>query len=406
MKRAVDVSFIVLVLLFGSVVQSLSLARGQTENVNYIIKMSVTYSNQSGENQVWNFTESEDDRAIGLFMNTTWQTVELTDSTFPTEAEENDTDGNLVAVLAFPVMELAPGQNITFTSTYHVVSKPRLLPTVTEEDSGVLQDIPTDLIDEYTGEEGPWLTSNSTLRNVAHNVAGSETRVLSIIRRLVVWIHNNIHYPSNLHEVPFYPNETYVSSNSQLNEGDCDDQAILLITLSRILGIPAYLQVGAIYMPTTERELSTYWQDHVEEITKRIGWHGWAMVYVPPWGWLPVDLTYAQGSMADPIKSIKNAAVTSQRVIQYMNITRSDYVASSRQARTFLINNDFYVYLEDEMTEEASQPYSETPSKELFIAGLILAAVILGATSLYMYRKTRKWTEVKAPEPEKDVEKP
>ena len=394
MKREATTSFVVLVLFFSSVFQILNVARGQTDNINYVITMSVTYSNQSNENQIWNFTEREDDRTISLFQNNEWQTVELADSTFFMKEERNDTDGNPVAVLEFPLEHLNPGQNITFTSTYHVVSKPRLLPSIMEEGSGVLRDIPEDLSDKYTKEEGPWLTSNSALQELAHSIIGDETKVLTIVRKLVLWIHNNIAY--KVHDVPFYANETLTEGR-----GDCDDQAILLITLSRILGIPAHLQVGAIYMPQNVISNETYWNSHVRTVQRKIGWHGWAMVYVPPWGWLPVDLTFAAGGIASPLKAVTNAAVTAQYTIQYMNITKSNYVASSRQARDFLVNNDFCVYLEDEMIEETGpqSPFDEGFS-EWLIVGLIVAAAILVTSSLLISRWLRKrWIEEEVPQP-------
>jgi len=401
MRRGAAASFIVLVLFFSGVLQSLNLARGQTQNINYTIKMSVTYSNLS-EDKIWDFTKREDDRTISLFQNNLWQTVELKNSTFPIEARKNDTDGNPVAVLEFPEgsLHLIPGQNLTFSTAYRVVSKPRFLLPITEEGSGVLQNISKDLRDKYTKEEGPWLVNNSMLKTLAHIIAGDETRVLSVVIRLVSWIQNPQNIKYKVHEVPFYANQTLTQG-----EGDCDDQAILLVTLSRILGIPAYLQIGAIHLPDNPPDLSTHWEGHAKELTKMIGWHGWAMVYVPPWGWLPVDLTFIWGGgIADPLRAIKNAAVTSRSVIQYMNVTKFDYVASSLQARDFLISNNFYVYMEDEMIEEAGQqsPFGEG-SGELLIVGFIAVVAILGLSSFFISKKLKRLTE---PEPREEVPEP
>jgi len=203
------------------------------------------------------------------------------------------------------------------------------------------------LKNEYCKKEGSWLTDNSNLTTLAHNLAGAETRVLSIVKNFVAWIANNVTYDS--YEVPRYPNETYIQ-----RRGDCDDQAILLITLCRIVGIPAYLQVGCIFQLGSPPTHDEYWIDthgraHVTSISKQIAWHGWAIVYVPPWGWLPVDLTYVYGGLSDPLNAIRGAAVTGQDVIQYMNFTHSDYVDSSRQFRDFIRNNDFYIFMIDEM---------------------------------------------------------
>ncbi len=47
--------------------------------------------------------------------------------------------------------------------------------------------------------------------------------------------------------------------------GDCDDQSILFISLCRAAGIPAMLEIGALYDPQMDR-----WEGH-----------GWANVYIP-----------------------------------------------------------------------------------------------------------------------------
>jgi hypothetical protein len=47
--------------------------------------------------------------------------------------------------------------------------------------------------------------------------------------------------------------------------GDCDDQSILFISLCRAAGIPAMLEIGALYDPNFDR-----WEGH-----------GWANVYIP-----------------------------------------------------------------------------------------------------------------------------
>jgi prepilin-type processing-associated H-X9-DG protein len=376
MKRLSAISLILLLLLLIPSFQNLSTAHGETEDVNYFIKSTVTYANPSGNINIWNFTE--DDRTISLFMNNTWQTVELVNSTFPMETKK-DEDGNSVAVLQFSNSTLTHGKNVSFTVWYHIVSKPRIMPSINENESRSLADIPTNLVDEYTSEEGPWQISNPTLKTLALSIKGSETKVLTIIKNFVVWIKENIDYPSQQarHENPYYPNETYTRK-----EGDCDDQAILLITLCRIVGIPSYLQIGCVYLPKQPFNNASFWDGHVSLIERRIGWHGWAVVYAPPWGWLPVDLTYVLNNRTDPLSSIRSGAVTGQDTIQYMNVTHTDYVASSLEYRKFLTENGFDVYEEDEMILEVNQPW--LPLGPLVFLALM---VFLVATSVLLYRR-------------------
>lgn len=266
---------------------------------------------------------------------------------------------------------------MSYTVVYRFLSKPRSIPDIMEEKSETLDDIPKDLHEKYCREEGPWLVKDPELQELAYSIAKNETGVLTIVKKIVAWIHQNITY--TVHEVPMYPNETYAE-----RRGDCDDMAVLFVTLCRIYKIPAYMQVGCIYLPTSRRTSQTYWEGHVTSVLKQIGWHGWAIVYVPPWGWLPVDLTYVKTGLGDPLNAIKAGAVTLQETIQYSNITQTDYVASSRETREFITDNDFYVDMEDEMSLEPSPKPPEPPLDEIqekphLIPVLIVTAAV-GAT--------------------------
>ena len=392
MNKKAGVFYISLLLLSTLAFQNLTIVGSVTEEeeTEYYVKSTVTYSNKG--DIVWNFTEREEDRAIGLFMNNSWQTVYLVNSTLSIETIENDTDGNQIAVLQFPEVLLNQGHNISYAVTYRVVSKPRTLDNINETASKSLNEIPVSLKEKYLGAEGPWLVNDTELRSLAYNITGNESNALTIIKNFVTWIKENIDY--EVHETPQYPNETLTS-----RKGDCDDQAILLTTLSRIIGIPAFIQIGAIYMPYLPWTNTSYWEDRVIVVQKRIGWHGWAMVYIPPWGWLPVDLTYVFKPIAeDPLNAIKNAAVTSQITIQYMNISQTDYVASSQEAREFLKTNSFYVYMEDEMIEiiHPRNPFGEG-MEWLFAVVLVAAGALLLASSYLIARRWKREEEIPTP---------
>lgn len=380
---------------------------GETQDVGYTIKMRVTYSNPVNGTRIWNLTE--EDRTIGLFMNNTWQTAYLINHTYPLETMKNDEDGNPIAVLRFPKLRLNPGENVSYTVAHRFLSKPRSIPEITEEKSETLDEIPEDLREKYGREEGPWLVNDPELRELAYSIVKNETRVLTIVKKFVAWINRNINY--TVHEVPMYPNETYAE-----RRGDCDDKAVLFITLCRIYGIPAYMQVGCIYVPTRRRTSETYWEGHVTSVLKRIGWHGWAMAYVPPWGWLPVDLTYVKDGLDDPLNAIKAGAITLQETIQYLNITQTDYVASSREVREFITDNDFYVYMEDEMVLEPSPeppkppepPLDEIRGQPRLTSALIVTAAVgvtlAGASMIVLALYVRKAKKEKSREQSADEE--
>jgi hypothetical protein len=132
----------------------------------------------------------------------------------------------------------------------------------------------------------------------------------------------------------------------------------------------------------------------VSFIQRQIGWHGWASVYVPPWGWLPVDLTYVPEGFSDPLNAIKHGAVTLQNTIQYMNVTHTDYVAESLEDRAFLVNNGFQVYAEDEMIEDFGQDSDGFPLtvgiNPWFSLALIALTALVVVTSILVVRRLRK----------------
>lgn len=380
---AFSLAFLLLFSLFSAT--SLVGVHGKNEGVNYSIKSTVTYVSPREGTRIWNLTK--DDRTVALFMNNSWQSVGFKNATYPLEAVENDTDGNKIAALKLPKTQIHPGENVSFTVEYEIVSKPRTIPNISEEHSGTLDDIPLGLKKNYTGTEGPWLLNEPTLKGLAHQIATNETRVLSIVKNFVGWIKRSINYTT--HEFPFYPNETLIA-----RKGDCDDQAILLITLARIMGIPSHLQIGAIYTPEQGVVDETYWDNHARAVQEKIGWHGWAMVYVPPWGWLPVDLTYVLADLSsDSLNAIRYGAVVWQKTIQYMNFSKVDYVAASRQARSFIIENGFLVDIKDEMAE--IQQNSLAGRLDPIVAMTFgIATVMLVVSSLLIARRWRRHPEM------------
>lgn len=384
-KKETKTTFISILLITTILLQSPLSVRSEPSEKRFTITSKVTYSNNGTEN--WDLTG--EDYAISLFMNNSWQCVSLVEHSLPLNSTRNDTDGNFLGFLNFTQLE--PGQAVSYTVKYDIISKPRILPNIPEEQSLALTDINDTLKDDYCKNEGPWLTNNADLQSLAHNLAGSETRVLSIVKNFTRWITDNIDYDSA--EVPRYPNETYA-----LRKGDCDDQAILLITLCRIVGIPAYLQVGCIFQFLSFEPPQKYWKDlsgnyHVTSELRQIAWHGWAIVYIPPWEWLPVDLTYVYGGLSNPLNAIKGAAVTTQDVIQYMNFTRTDYVGTSHRLRKFLWINNFYVFMIDEMKINIDFG-SLWELMKLTLKGVLIGtavvAVSLAVVFIYKWKRTTK----------------
>jgi transglutaminase-like putative cysteine protease len=83
--------------------------------------------------------------------------------------------------------------------------------------------------------------------------------------------------------------------------GDCDDLSLLFISMCRSQCIPAYLQADVVFSDSIRID-KTDWNGHYHYVFEGAGWHAWVMVYIPPWGWLPVDLTMLGGM--NPVETI------------------------------------------------------------------------------------------------------
>ena len=348
--------FFLLILVIWSFVPSVVNKPADDDSANrfFTLVSTVTLENRNNRGDDWVF--ADEDRELGLFMNNSWQTVYLVNVSFPVSRFEADQDSNPTAYIDFPKSSLGPHESLTYEVYYRIVLKPRVLPQIFVNSSGSLMDIPEGLKVLYCSSSGSWQSNVSMIRDLAFGIAGNGTNVLSILSDYVLWITQHIEYGSL--DVPRFPNETLLE-----HMGDCDDQSNLLIGLCRAIGIPAYLQIGCIYMPG-RANTSNYWDGLWTSTLTDIGWHGWAVVYVPPWGWLPVDLTYSRGNSSDPLSHITSSAVITDPTVQYANVMVTDYVSDSRRMKNVVISEMHRIITSDVLVEEV---HEEEASKSSFL---------------------------------------
>jgi len=163
-------------------------------------------------------------------------------------------------------------------------------------------------------------------------------------------------------------------------DGDCDEKANLLISLCRILKVPAYLQAGlAVESNMTIADIDGHYR------SEGLVGHAWAMVYVPLWGWTPVDLTYYKATR-DPISHITTSAFSLGLVIQTANIANTDYIADTKKWVDSLYAHDIYEHERYGLTTLRSETRTEYPA--LFIIGIVLSCSgIVVTTSTMFYRR-------------------
>lgn len=159
--------------------------------------------------------------------------------------------------------------------------------SVTEENSGDLDDIPQDLKDQYLENEwkidydgdneidpqddldddGDWdyliEVTDPKIASRAENLTKGKTDVYSQLRSIYDYLtsSDSLNYVTT--QTKSIPQDCVSTLN--LLKGDCDDYSILFISLSRASGIPAWLELGVIFDPESG------------------GWgaHAWAKVCIP-----------------------------------------------------------------------------------------------------------------------------
>lgn len=128
--------------------------------------------------------------------------------------------------------------------------------------------------DFYTDELPAHIVFTPYLRDLAYMIVGSEKNPLKKARLIYDYITQNVMYSF----VPSYSTIINIPEYTALNlKGDCGLQALLFITLCRIVKVPSRWQSGLYVNP--------YY----------IGCHDWAQFYVEPYGWLYADPSFGGG---------------------------------------------------------------------------------------------------------------
>lgn len=151
---------------------------------------------------------------------------------------------------------------LTLYAQYHAIDADRVVPaTITPE------------LAPYVTERAPHVVFTQPMRVFSRQIVGDETNPARIAQKLFAAVD----------QLPWAGAREY-STLSNISDytlhaghGDCGQQTLLLITLLRMNGIPARWQSGAIFA-----------DDGYNNI------HDWGQLYLAPYGWLPMDVTFGQ----------------------------------------------------------------------------------------------------------------
>jgi transglutaminase-like putative cysteine protease len=157
---------------------------------------------------------------------------------------------------------------VTVYSQYHLIDPAKVVPAkITRQ------------LAPYVAERPPHIVFTEPLRVFSRQVVGDATNPYQVARRIF----------SAVDEIPWAGAREY-STIADLSaytlhagHGDCGEQTMLLITLMRMNGIPARWQSGWTFTNGDYNDI-----------------HDWAEIYLAPYGWVPVDVTYGRLESGDP----------------------------------------------------------------------------------------------------------
>lgn len=301
------------------------------------------------------------DLGVPVFLNTTFQTVRMELAYDEWEVVTLE-DGFLKAVPPEPVI-IPPGDDFRVIAHYYINASSKETPSLNNEDALGLEEIPPELL-EYTLPNALYPV-NEEISSLTSEITTDEVTVLGKTMRLIDWFSEYSSYMVN--EVPKRP-EAMIRDP----RGDCDDLGLLFISMCRSQGIPAYLQGGVVFSESLDLDM-TEWEGHYRFIFDGAGWHAWVMVYVPPWGWLPVDLTVIDGFR--PVEAITEAYYWRDSTLVMWNITSHDYVLDDETQRSTFMEKDIYWVEENGWARRI-----EEPSNQFWVwpgVGLVLVLILL-----------------------------
>jgi transglutaminase-like putative cysteine protease len=146
----------------------------------------------------------------------------------------------------------------TMTATYEVTAR-TVIWDIDAAASGNLSDIPVELEQQYMHDEWIILPEHPDVVRLSKDIVGDEDNVYLVLRSIYDWIRDNIAYSTS----SGHPQDALETMSKR--KGDCDDQSILFCSLARAAGVPAWLQLGAMYVT----------------FEKSWGGHAWLQAYVP-----------------------------------------------------------------------------------------------------------------------------
>lgn len=195
------------------------------------------------------------------------ESIRLLDSTpkqadiAPTSAQQRTTYLETKAQAHRPT-QFAVTYEVTIYAQYHAIDPAKVVTTrITPE------------LAPYVAERAPHIVFTDAMRAFSRKVVGNEKNPYRIAQKLFAAVD----------KIPWAGAREY-STISNISDytlhaghGDCGEQTLLLMTLLRLNGIPTRWQSGWIFSDGKYNNI-----------------HDWGQLYLAPYGWVPMDVTFGQ----------------------------------------------------------------------------------------------------------------
>ena len=131
----------------------------------------------------------------------------------------------------------------------------------------------------YVAERPPHIVFNAAMRLFSRQIVGDEKNPWRVAQKLFAAV-DQVPWAGALE----YSTITNISDYAlHAGHADCGQQTLLLMTLLRLNGIPTRWQSGMVYSEGTYNNL-----------------HDWGWLYIAPYGWMPMDVTFGRLQSTDP----------------------------------------------------------------------------------------------------------
>ncbi len=171
-----------------------------------------------------------------------------------------------------------PGKPIVFEEVFEYTMAAHY-PVITAENTRDLTDKERSAFAPYLAERPPHLVFNDELRDLTQQLIGNETNPYLKAKAIFDWWDANIRW---LPEFEYGTIPSFADLCIRRKRGDCGVQAVTMMAMMRLAGIPSRWQSGFTTMPGQENL------------------HDWAEVYLPPHGWVVADPSYGYRKSDDP----------------------------------------------------------------------------------------------------------